>query len=93
MTDFTTMTELGKLFDESSHTIGKWLTVIGLRTSEMKPSQRAFDEGFVKQAPTGRGQGVHPLNGGSQRARVFQNLCQRPLRSWARRAVMAVAPS
>jgi hypothetical protein len=51
MNEFTTMTELGKLFDESSHTIGKWLVDIGLRTPEMKTSKKAFDGGYVKQVP------------------------------------------
>jgi hypothetical protein len=39
--------------------------------------------------------GVHPLDGGGQEARVseFQKECQQPLRSWARKAVMAVAPA
>jgi hypothetical protein len=57
MNDFTTMREIGKLFDESSHTIGKWLVDIGLRTPENKPSKKSFDGGFVKQAPS-------PTNGG-----------------------------
>jgi len=61
MNEFTTMTDLGKLFDESSHKLGKWLMAIGLRTPDNTPSQKAYDGGFVKQAPTGRGTGYFYL--------------------------------
>lgn len=50
-------TDLGKLFGVSSHVAGRWLVEIGLRTKEKRPSRTAFDGGFVKQAPTGRGSG------------------------------------
>lgn len=52
MSAFTTMTEIGKLFGESSHTIGNWLVDVGLRTAEKKPSRKAFAGGYVKQLPT-----------------------------------------
>lgn len=48
MDEYTTMRELGKTFDVSSHTIGRWLVEIGLRTAEKNPSQRALRE-YVTQ--------------------------------------------
>jgi hypothetical protein len=57
MNDFVSLTELGTLFGVSSHAVGKWLIECGLRTDEMKPSSKAFDGGYVKQAPTGRNDG------------------------------------
>ena len=47
--DFTTMTEIGKRFDATSHEIGRWLMEIGLRTKFKEPSQQAIDEGFCKR--------------------------------------------
>ena len=57
MDEFLTQTDLGKLFGVSSHAVGRWLVEIGLRTKEKKPSKKAFDGGFVTQAPTGRNDG------------------------------------
>lgn len=57
MNEFLTQTDLGRLFGVSSHVIGRWLVETGLRTREKRPSRKAFDGGFVKQAPTGRGSG------------------------------------
>ena len=54
---FATLTELGELFDVSSHKIGRWLTEIGLRTGEKRPSRAAFDGGFVEKADNGRNGG------------------------------------
>ena len=54
---FATQTELGELFDVSSHKIGHWLTEIGLRTREKRPSRAAFDGGYVEKADTGRNGG------------------------------------
>lgn len=50
--DYLTQTQLGKLFDCSSHEIGKWLVAIGLRTDKAKPSAEAFAGGFCKQLPS-----------------------------------------
>lgn len=44
---FLSQTELGKLYGVSRNTIGQWLVELGLRTADKKPSQRAFDRGFV----------------------------------------------
>ena len=55
--EYLSQTDLGKRFGVSSHLIGKWLIEVGLRTEEKRPSQRAFDGGFVKQVPTGRNEG------------------------------------
>lgn len=55
MNAFLSQTDLGKLFGATSHEVGKWLVACGLRTRDKKPSQQAFDEGFVKTAGTGRG--------------------------------------
>jgi hypothetical protein len=51
MNDFITMTELGVLFGETSHVIGKWLVAIGLRTPERRPSAKAFEGRYCQQAP------------------------------------------
>ena len=61
MNEFDSMTDLGTIFGVTSHKLGKWLVAIGLRTSDKKPSQKAFDEGFVTSAPTGRGAGYFYL--------------------------------
>jgi len=57
MRDFVSQTELGRLFGVTSHVIGKWLIDCSLRTPEKKPSRKAFAEGFVEQAPSGRNNG------------------------------------
>ena len=49
MNEFLSQTELGELYGVSSHKIGKWLMACGLRTSEKKPSLKAFQEGFVER--------------------------------------------
>jgi hypothetical protein len=54
MYEYSTLTELGKLYGVTSHVTGRWLTDIGLRSNK-RPSQAAFAGGFVEQAPTGRG--------------------------------------
>lgn len=55
MSDYLSQTELGKLFGATSHEVGKWLLDIGLRNEWMKPSKRAFDEGFISSTGTNRG--------------------------------------
>jgi len=49
---FLSQTELGRLHNVSSHKVGKWLMACGLRTSEKKPSPKAFQEGFVDTRPS-----------------------------------------
>ena len=54
--DYTTMTEIGKRFDASSHDVGRWLTEIGLRTQFKEPSREAISDGYCKrQAMDGPG--------------------------------------
>lgn len=44
------LTALGKLYGVSCRVVGQWLWEIGLRTGDGRPSQRAFDDGYVSQA-------------------------------------------
>lgn len=50
--EYLTQTQLGKLFDCSSHDIGRWLVAIGLRDQKGKPSTEAFAGVFCKQLPS-----------------------------------------
>lgn len=50
--EYASQTELGKLFGVSSHKIGKWLIECGLRTQTKKPSNTAFEHGYVDQRPS-----------------------------------------
>jgi hypothetical protein len=52
MTEFLSLTELGHLYGASRNKVGHWLVDLGLRTKERKPSQTAFDGGFVDQRPS-----------------------------------------
>ena len=47
--DYTTMREIGKRFDATSHEVGRWLTELGLRTKFKEPSQEAITGGFCKR--------------------------------------------
>jgi hypothetical protein len=47
--DFLSLTDLGKLYGVSSHKMGKWLSDLGLRDRNKKPSRTAFDNGLVEQ--------------------------------------------
>ena len=54
--DYTTMREIGKRFNASSHDVGRWLTEIGLRTQYKEPSREAIQGGYCKrQAMDGPG--------------------------------------
>ena len=55
--EYSTQTELGRLFGVTSHVIGKWLAALGLRVVGGNPTAKA--QGLVKTAPTGRGEGDH----------------------------------
>lgn len=57
---YLSLTQLAKIVGGTSHTVGKTLTGVGLRTNGT-PSQMAFSLGLVKQAPTGRGVGYFYL--------------------------------
>lgn len=52
MNEFLSLTELGKLYGVTSHNVGRWLKTLGLRTDDGKPSQRAFQDGYVTQRPS-----------------------------------------
>jgi hypothetical protein len=47
--NYSSLTELGAVFGVTRNAIGKRLKELGLRTHEGKPSQKAFNEGFVSQ--------------------------------------------
>lgn len=57
---YLSLTQLAKIVGGTSHTVGKTLTGVGLRTNGT-PSPMAFSLGLVKQAPTGRGVGYFYL--------------------------------
>lgn len=51
---YLTQTQLGQLFGVSSHVIGDWLTLIGLRDKKTKkPSREAHRGGYCETAPSG----------------------------------------
>ena len=52
---YVTMREIGRYFGVSSHVIGRWLVVIGLRTAERRPSHAAHQGGYVEQGGLGNG--------------------------------------
>lgn len=52
MREFISQTDLGHMFGVSSHAIGKWLIECGIRTENKKPSRKAFEGGFISQAPS-----------------------------------------
>ncbi len=59
--EFSTLTDIGKMFGVSLHAIGKWLAALGLRVVGGDPTPTAKARGLVKTAPTGRGEGEHPF--------------------------------
>jgi hypothetical protein len=56
--DYTTMREIGKRFDASSHDVGRWLTEIGLRTQHKEPSREAITGGYCKRRAMEGGPGT-----------------------------------
>lgn len=48
-----TQTQLGMLFGESSHVVGRWLKELGLRLPNGKPSPRAIEAGWVTTCSDG----------------------------------------
>lgn len=52
MTEYKSMREIGALYGVTSHTLGRWLRDLGLRTANGKPSTTAFSEGYVAQRPS-----------------------------------------
>lgn len=53
---YVNQTQLGELFDATSHEIGRWLDAIGLRSGG-RPTRRAFEGGYV--SPAGYGYNWH----------------------------------
>ncbi|NQU24327.1 MAG: hypothetical protein HQ567_23845 [Candidatus Nealsonbacteria bacterium] len=58
--EYMNQTELGELFGATSHTVGKWLMEVNLRTfaadgKRRVPSSRAFDDGFITKRHTDMG--------------------------------------
>ena len=47
--DYWTMKEIGRVFDTTSHKVGKKLKELGLRTEAGKPSRQAFKAGLCDQ--------------------------------------------
>jgi hypothetical protein len=48
MIEYKTMKEIGEILHLSSHQIGRKLKALGLRTTQGKPSQSAYNRGLVK---------------------------------------------
>ena len=49
MKDYWTLTQLGTLYDMTSHEIGKVMKYIGLRTPGGQPSDKAIDNELVRE--------------------------------------------
>ena len=45
--------QLGQLFGDTSHTVGKWLKALGLRDAEGLPTRKAHEGRFCKQRSAG----------------------------------------
>jgi hypothetical protein len=50
--EYLSLTEIGRLYGVSSHTVGKWLKDLCLRTEDGRPSRDAFHQGYVSQRPS-----------------------------------------
>lgn len=47
MSDYSSLTELGRHFGVGARDVGLWLKALGLRQPDGRPSERAIEEGFV----------------------------------------------
>lgn len=56
--EFISLTQIGELFGVSNQKVGKWLVMLGLRTTANKPSREAFGGGYVDTGPS-RNQGFN----------------------------------
>lgn len=59
--EYLTLGQLGDVFGETSHTVGKWLLTLGLRFEGklgLRPTKAALDGGYVKPGPS-RNQGYN----------------------------------
>jgi hypothetical protein len=52
MSEYKSLTELGRVYGVSSHQVGRWLKELNLRTHDGKPSHTAFDFGLVNTRPS-----------------------------------------
>lgn len=52
MSEYLSLTEIGRLYGVSSHVVGRWLKGLGLRKQDGKPSADAFAQGYVSQRPS-----------------------------------------
>jgi hypothetical protein len=52
MNEYSSLTELGRLYGVSSHVVGRWLKGLGLRTENGRPSPEAHAQGYVAQRPS-----------------------------------------
>jgi hypothetical protein len=77
--DFWTMREIGYLFGETSHAIGRKLKELGLRTPDGKPSRLAFKAGLCKKRWTSDGLIYFWVWHGERTARLLEEsgLCRR----------------
>jgi hypothetical protein len=50
--EYLSLTDLGQLYGGSRVRAGQWLVDVGLRNKEKKPSQAAFQGGFVSERPS-----------------------------------------
>ena len=48
MLEYVSLTELGILFNTSSHLVGRWLEALGFWTQCGKPTRKARDAGLVR---------------------------------------------
>lgn len=51
--EYISLRQLGQLFGDSSHTVGKWLKTLGLRDAEGLPTRKAHDGRYCKQTFAG----------------------------------------
>jgi hypothetical protein len=58
MDEYLNQTALGRLFDVSSHVIGRWLEQVQLRGPDQRPTPTAIQGGFTKTVPTSRHEGI-----------------------------------
>lgn len=51
--EYISLRQLGQLFGDSSHTVGKWLKALGLRDAEGLPTRNAHEGRFCKMKSAG----------------------------------------
>jgi hypothetical protein len=52
MSEYLSLSEIGKIYGVSSHVVGRWLKSLGLRNEGGRPSGKAFNGGYVAQRPS-----------------------------------------